>query len=356
MSSKKIDYSIAGKVLFFICALVISKMALAQNFFKLPNLPPSPSDNPITAEKTELGKLLFFDKRLSKDNSVSCNSCHDLANFGVDGLEVSKGIGGKVGKRNSPTVVNSGYLSSQFWDGRAATLEDQAKLPILNPNEMGMESESAIVEKISKIEGYQKLFKTAFADGITFNNIAKAIATFERTLSANKSKYDYYLEGDINAISDSAKKGLQIFRSVQCGFCHGGPNFSGTKYLAEGSAYLRNFPFRGVEASQTADIDLLKKYGIDMTDSSNADTGLELITKNPAHRYVFKVPSLRNVEKTAPYFHSGKAKTLEDAVFAMAKFQLGQTLNDQQVTEVADFLKTLTSDFTPPIEPKIFPQ
>ena len=273
----------------------------------------------VTKDQIELGKLLYFDKRLSINDQQSCNSCHVLDNNGpgVDNKPVSDGaLPGKKGDRNSPTVLNAGFHIAQFWDGRAKDLVEQAKGPILNPVEMAMPSEAAVVKKISAIQEYKDLFPKAFPnekEAITYENIAKAIAAFESTL-ITKDRFDDFLKGDVNALTQEEKKGLKTFMDVGCIQCHNGALLGGNSYQKMGK---------------------LNPY-------ETKDLGRYNVTKKEEDKYVFKVPSLRNVALTAPYFHDGQAKTLEDAVKQMAWLQLNKKLTDEEVQSIVAFLKSLT--------------
>jgi cytochrome c peroxidase len=266
----------------------------------------------------DLGRALYFDPRLSKDDTISCNSCHQLDRFGVDGEPTSPGIGGKRGGRNSPTSLNAFGHLAQFWDGRAPDVEAQAKGPVLNPGEMAMPSEAAVEKKLSGIQGYVDLFAKAFpgeTKPITYDNMAKAIGAFERKLST-PSKLDRYLGGQTDALTAEEVKGMETFVATGCTACHSGPLLGGQSYMKLGM----------VEPYETNDL------------------GRYEVTKNEADKYVFKVPSLRNVAKTGPYFHDGSVATLEDAVTKMAKHQLGKTLSDADRTSIVTFLGALTGE------------
>ncbi|MDX1958698.1 MAG: cytochrome-c peroxidase [Leptospiraceae bacterium] len=279
-------------------------------------MPGSESDTPALID---LGKKLYFEKGLSKNDSQSCNSCHNVLDRkgGVDNLPTSPGAFGKNGDRNSPTVLNAGFHIAQFWDGRAADLAAQAKGPVLNPVEMGMPSEKAVEAKIEGIAGYKELFEKAFPTEkvkVTYDNIAKAIASFERTLKT-KDRFDDFLSGNFKALSNEEVEGLDLFMSTGCTGCHNGPLMGGNSFRKMGE---RN-PYENKE-----------------------DLGRFNITKQETDKYVFKVQSLRNVALTAPYFHDGKATTLEQAVKKMAYLQLNVDLPDQDVSKIVSFLKTLT--------------
>ncbi len=292
-------------------------------FAALPGVADNPA-NPITPEKVALGKALYFDKRLSKDNTQSCNTCHNLNTFGVDNQPFSKGNDGKLGGRNSPTTLNAAFHIAQFWDGREPDVEAQAGGPVLNPVEMAMPSEKAVVDRLSKIEEYKKMFAEAFPEDknpITYDNMKKAIGAFERKL-VTPSRFDRYIAGDDNALTTSEKRGLKTFIDAGCTACHSGALLGGNMF--------QKFGLYG---------DYWKE-----THSEKIDNGRYDITKNEADKYVFKVPSLRNIEKTYPYFHDGSVKDLKDAVRIMAKLQSGKEINQQQVDEIITFLATLTGE------------
>ena len=272
-----------------------------------------------TADKIQLGKKLFFDARLSINDKQSCSSCHRLEKgfAGVDNLPTSPGARGQVGTRNSPTVLNSGFQTSQFWDGRAANLVEQAKGPILNPIEMGMPSEKAVVAKLGAIAEYQSAFKKAFPKArpaLTYQNIAEAIAAFERTL-LTPSRFDDYLKGNTAALKENEKQGLKTFIKINCVSCHDGNMLGGTSF---------------------------EKLGKEHPYANQSDQGQYELSKEEDDRMVFKVSPLRNVALTAPYFHDGKVATLEEAVRLMARLQLDEKPTQQQVSDMVSFLKALT--------------
>ncbi|MFN4083649.1 MAG: cytochrome-c peroxidase [Bacteroidia bacterium] len=299
-------------------------LAKAQNtFMPLPVVAESVT-NPLTAEKTELGKLLYFDTRLSKTGNNSCNSCHNLATYGVDNEPTSPGDAGRRGDRNSPTTFNAALHIAQFWDGRAADVEEQAGGPILNPVEMAMPNEATLIKRLKEVEMYREKFAAAFPndkDPFTYKNITHAIAAFERTL-LTPSKFDDYLKGNINALNDEEKAGLRTFMDAGCTACHSGVTLGGSMYMKFG---------------------LINDYR-PLTKSVKEDLGRFAVTKNESDKNVFKVPSLRNVTKTYPYFHDGSVATIEDAVRIMGKTQLNKDLNDDEIKSIVTFLETLTSD------------
>lgn len=293
----------------------------AQNFFG------SISDLPretISSEKIELGKRLFFDKRLSKDETISCNSCHSLTNYGVDNLPLSPGDTKEVGNRNSPTVFYSSLHSMQFWDGRAKDVEEQAGGPILNPVEHNIPSEEFLENRLREIEIYQAMFKEVYPDStqpITFATITDAIGAFERQLNP-KSRYDDWVDGDSDAMTTEEKIGLRAFIDNACITCHTGPAFGGI---------------------------MLQKFGLhgnywELTKSEVIDKGLFDLNNDEAYKYVFKTPGLRNIEKTHPYFHDGSVDNLQEAIRIMGELQIGKTISDEDVSSIETFLKALTAD------------
>ena len=275
--------------------------------------------NPVTPAKVDLGRMLFYDGRLSRDGTVSCNSCHDLANYGVDGQQFSLGVGGQKGGRNSPTVYNAAGQVLQFWDGRAATVEEQAKGPVLNPVEMAMASPGEVEGALRSIPAYVAAFEKAFPgqrQPVTFENIALAIGAFERGL-VTPSRWDRFLSGDTTAISSYEFAGHRQFMHAGCASCHNGPLVGG------GS---------------------LQKLGVMRPWPVVSDAGREAVTKAETDRMVFKVPLLRNVAKTAPYFHDGSVGKLDDAVRRMGEYQLGAQLNPDEVRQIVAWLNTLTGE------------
>ena len=309
----------------------------------LPGQPPVPADNPMSAAKVELGKMLYFDPRLSIDGTVSCNSCHNVMTNGTDNRPVSVGVKGQKGGRSAPTVFNAAFLSAQFWDGRAATLEDQAKGPILNPIEMGMPSEAAVLERLNKIPGYVAKFSEVFGGdkALTYDNLAKAIAAYERTLITPNSPFDRYQRGDKKAMSEQAVRGMKLVEKVGCTACHTGPNFAGPA-LPVGQGFFQKFP-------ANVDNEYVKKYDL------MGDTGLHSVTGKEEDKHMWRVPTWRNVALTAPYFHNGSVKTLDEAVRVMAKTQLNKTLSNKEVEDIVAFLNALTGEIPPQTLP-VLPQ
>ncbi len=308
-------------------------VAQAGNWQPLPEKAPAPADNPTTPAKVELGKILYFDPRFSSTGTVSCNSCHNLMEGGDDSRPVSMGVFGKTGGRNAPTVWNAAFHSVQFWDGRANTLEDQAKGPVVNPVEMGMPDLEAAMQRVRQIPGYKPLFEKAFGKGdvMTADNAAKAVAAFERTLITPNSPYDRYVKGDKSAMTAQQVRGMETFASVGCTGCHSGPAFNGPS-MPMGQGFYAKFP-------TFTDNAYVKKYDL------MADKGRYEVTKKKADMHMFRVPTLRNITDTAPYFHNGKVKDLDEAVRIMAKVQLNKTLSDSQVADIVAFLGALTGEY-----------
>ncbi len=273
----------------------------------------------LNPQKVELGRLLFHEVRLSKDDSISCASCHNLKKGGTDNAQVSIGIKGRKGPINAPTVYNSGLLLAQFWDGRADTLEDQVDGPVQAEAEMGS-LWPEVMAKLYADQEYPALFKAIYADGITRENIKNAIAEFERSLVTVDSPFDRYLQGDENAIDAQAKYGYKLFKNYGCASCHQGANVGGNMFQVFG---------------------VLNSYFEKRGNITKADRGRYNVTGNDIDKHRFKVPSLRLVALTAPYLHDGTAKTLRDAVDAMFEFQLGREAPNEHKEAIIHFLKTL---------------
>lgn len=274
-------------------------------------------EEPPSQELIDLGRMLYYDARLSKNHDLSCNSCHDLQNYGVDNKPQSPGHRQQLGARNSPTVYNAAGRHVQFWDGRAANVEEQALGPILNPVEMAMPDEQRVIETLASIPEYVELFKKAFPgeeNPLTFKNVGIAIGAFERGLTT-PSRWDDFLAGNDDALTDEEKQGFLKFVEVGCTTCHMGTYAGGT---------------------------LFQKLGLVRPWPKDTDLGRYEVTKNEADKFMFSVPTLRNIEKTAPYFHDGSVETLEEAVRLMAHHQLGKDLKEEEVASIVTFLKTLT--------------
>lgn len=278
---------------------------------------------PLNTEKVALGEALFRDPRLSHDNSISCASCHDLGRGGADGRSSAVGIGGQQGEINTPSVFNAALNFAQFWDGRATTLEQQARGPVHNPAEMGS-SWPEVVAKLSAAGDYNDTFRRLFAGGLTGDNIAAAIAEYERSLVTPDSRFDEWLLGNEEALSADEKAGFRLFRDFGCGSCHQGVNLGGNMYQKFGIFAPFTPPGRGLRAS---------------------DLGRFNVTGDTADKGVFKVPSLRNVTRTAPYFHDGSSPSLEDAVAVMARVQLGREISESDRRQIVAFLGTLTGKY-----------
>lgn len=279
-----------------------------------------PGSQKDTAELINLGEKLYHDVRLSVNDTQSCNSCHNVKSggFGVDNQKFSPGaLPGTRGDRNSPTVLNAGFHLAQFWDGRAKTLADQAKGPILNPVEMGMPNEKAVIKKISAIQEYQDSFGKAFPNQnnpINYDNLGEAIAAFERTLITH-DKLDQFIAGDSSALDSNQLEGLEIFIETGCASCHNGPILGGNSYRKIGE---------------------IRPY------QNKTDKGRFDVTKQPHDMYLFKVPSLKNIAKTSPYFHDGSVDSLQNAIKQMAWLQLGKKISDSDAVKIENFLNSLT--------------
>ena len=274
------------------------------------------------SEKAALGKKLFFDPKLSKDGTIACASCHTLPGNGADFTAYSYGVAGAEGNINSPTVLNARYNFLQFWDGRAKTLKDQVRGPIENPVEMA-NSMPAVIQYLQSEPNYSKTFSTLYRNGITQENIADAIAEFEKALITPNAPFDQYLRGDEDALTSLEKEGYQIFKTRGCISCHNGINIGGNMYQKIGIIV----PYR---------------------EPSKKNLGRYNITHRDKDRLVFKVPSLRNVSQTAPYLHDGSVTTLEDAINSMYAYQLGQVPTPHAIKALTAFLKTLDGE-TPKI-------
>lgn len=308
-------------------------MEQAQTSFKpIPQKPPTLERNPLTPEKIELGKVLYFDPRLSSSALISCNTCHNIGMGGDDFQETSIGHGWQRGPRNAPTVLNSIFNIAQFWDGRAPDLKEQAKGPVQASVEMNNTPESAI-KTIKSMPEYIEMFKRAFPDGenpVTFDNMARAIEAFEATLITPDSRFDKYIKGDSAALTDEEKEGLKIFMGKYCSSCHGGINMGGQGY----------YPF-GVVKRPSEEI-------------IAGDVGRFKVTRAKNDEYVFKSPSLRNIVLTPPCFHSGRVWDLREAVAIMSLAQFGIKLTESDIDKLVAFLKTTTGT-QPKVEYPILP-
>lgn len=282
----------------------------------------------LDSAKVELGKMLFFDPRLSKSGWISCNSCHNLSMGGTDNLVSSIGHGWAEGPINAPTVLNASYNLAQFWDGRAKDLQEQAAGPIANPGEMASTHELA-VEVLESIPGYVERFEQVYGPGaVDIGRVTDAIAEFERTLVTPNSRFDRWLRGEEDVLTEQEEQGYQLFKLTGCIGCHNGPAVGGNAFHKMGSYYR--------------------------FETDNPAVGRFAVTGVHGDRNRFKVPVLRNIELTYPYFHDGSAETLEEAIRVMARVQLGRTFSEEGVAKVAAFLRTLTGE-QPRIELPILP-
>ena len=276
-----------------------------------------------TAAQVDLGRRLYHETRLSNGHDVSCNSCHALNAYGADGRRVSFGSAGHTGGRNSPTVYNAAGHVAQFWDGRAKSVEEQAKGPVLNPVEMGMPDSAAVLAHLRESPEYRAAFRAAFPNDrepVTYDNVGRAIGAFERGL-VTPARWDRYLQGDATALTPDEQRGLATFVRAGCAGCHNGVYVGGSSF---------------------------QKVGLRQPWPAKADSGRVKVTQNASDLYVFKVPSLRNVEKTGPYFHDGSVASLDSAIRMMGRYQIGRDLTDGQVRDIRAWLGSLTG--TLPVE------
>ena len=284
-------------------------------FKPLPTEVASP-DNDLSEARINLGRQLYFENRISKGEKLSCNSCHKLDAFGQDNLPFSPGHEGKLGGRSSPATYNAALHIAQFWDGRAPSVEEQAKGPVLNPVEMGAPSEEFVIKVLKSMPGYVEAFKAAFpgeADPVTYNNFGKAVGAFERKL-LTPSNWDAFLKGNKDALTADEKKGFATFAKTGCVTCHNGAGVGGHMFQKLG---------------------LVKEW------PGLKDNGRSDVTKNEGEKHFFKVPSLRNITETGPYLHDGSVKSLDEMVKMMAEYQLGKKLSDEETASIITFLKAL---------------
>lgn len=283
---------------------------------------PIPLDVPLDTTRVTLGRELFHDPQLSGDGTVSCASCHNLAQGGADGRVRAVGINGNEGAINAPSVFNAAFNFRQFWDGRSPSLEHQIDGPINNPVEMGASWEH-ILDYLNSSDEYERLFADAYDDGITVDNVRDALATFQRSLTTPNSRFDRFLRGEEDAITAEEREGYDLFQLYGCIACHQGVNVGGNIYQRFG---------------------IIANYFEDRGNITQADLGRYNVTGFEQDRHVFKVPTLRNVALTAPYFHDGSAETLEEAVYVMGVYQLGRVLSDEELDLIVQFLHTLTGE------------
>lgn len=302
---------------------------LAAAEFANETIRPIPDSVEYDPAKAALGELLYHDTRLSADGTVSCATCHGINTGGVDNLKYSEGIGGQLGGVNAPTVFNAVFNFVQFWDGRAATLADQAAGPPLNPVEMGCASFDEIVARLAEDKAFVKAFNAVYPEGLSQATITDAIAQYEHTLITPNSPFDRYLKGDKEALTAEQVKGFELFKEYNCATCHAGVNMGGLSY-----------ELMGQRADYFKDRELQERSGL--TDGDNgrwAQTGIE------RDRFRFRTPGLRNVALTYPYYHDGSVKSLEEAVGMMAKYQVGKELSAENIATITAFLHTLTGEY-----------
>jgi len=315
------------KIRSLVTALALaSSISVAQAWEALPTEAPAPADNATTAAKVELGQLLYHDPRLSSTGTVSCASCHNTSLGGEDNRPNSMGVNGQTGGRSAPTVWNAAFNKVQFWDGRAASLEEQAAGPVTNPIEMGMASWDDVVARLKTIDGYVTSFEQVFGkDSISKENATKAIAAYERTLITPNSPYDRYVAGDKSALTAQQVRGLEKVAELGCTGCHSGPAFNGP-------GVFQKFP-------------VIPNGSLEASHHFSKDKGLAEVSKKVEDEHLWKVPTLRNIALTAPYLHNGSAKTLDETVKLMAKLQLGKDLSKDETADIVAFLNGLTGEF-----------
>jgi cytochrome c peroxidase len=325
------------KIRLLVTALtLVGSISIASAWDTLPTTAPAPADNPTTEEKVELGKMLYHDPRLSSTGTVSCASCHNTMLGGEDNRPNSMGVNGQTGGRSAPTVWNAAFNAVQFWDGRAPSLEAQAAGPVTNPIEMGMKDWDAVVARLKTIKGYNEAFTRAFGeDSVSKDNATKAIAAYERTLITPNSPYDKYVSGDKAALTEQQVRGMDKFADLGCTSCHSGAAFNG-------AGSFQRFPVND-NAYFAAQYHFKK------------DKGLAEVSKNEADEHLWKVPTLRNIALTAPYFHNGSVKTLEETVKIMGKLQLNKDLSKEEIADIVAFLEGLTGQFPKQTMPTLPP-
>lgn len=334
---RKISFSQHAVILLFVAigiALVVKDFQVRTQAVKEPEIvqarvaassrpiPPIPLSIEVDERKVLLGEKLYHDTRLSGDDTISCATCHDLKKGGTDQMKVSKGFKGALGPINSPTTFNSGFFFSQFWDGRAKDLVEQAGGPVHNPEEMGS-NWAEVVQKLSKDPYYVQAFAEIYGNGINGDNIADAIAEFEKSLITPNSRFDRFLRGDEHALAFEEKEGYRLFKEIGCISCHQGVALGGNMYQTLGT---------------------MEDYFIHR-EKTEVDYGRYNVTKKEWNLYQFKVPTLRNIELTHPYLHDGSAETIEDVLQVMWKSQLGRSISREESARIVQFLKTLTGTY-----------
>ncbi|MCP6760162.1 MAG: c-type cytochrome [Fischerella sp. CENA71] len=303
-------------------SITVTALAQPQTFVVDEPIQPIPLKLALNQSKVALGKTLFRDPRLSADNRVSCLSCHHLSRGGADDKAFSFGVNGNVGNINAPTIYNTEFNAHLNWNGKYETLEDFIQAVIQNPMEMGIQW-SVLRQKLQQSPKYTQAFAKNYSDGLTAANIKNAIATYVRSLYTPNSRFDQYLRGNKKALTDAEKEGYRLFKANGCVSCHQGMNVGGNLYQKFG---------------------IMGDYFRDRGNITQADLGRYNVTQDEADKFVFRVPSLRNVALTSPYFHDGSVKTLEGAIRVMAKYELGRSLSDKDTLLIAQFLRTLTGE------------
>lgn len=344
MSLKAIFSSVVLIAIGVVSSVAVQAADLPWPFKPLPEVAEAPKDNPPTKEKLALGKQLFFDPRLSITGTHSCNSCHNLSAGGEDGRAQPVGVYGRTGKRSTQTLWNAALHTVYNWDGSAKTLEEQAQKHILDSRIMGMPDAETLVSRINTIPGYRQQFEQVFGKaGVSINTTAMALSSYERTLLTPNGAFDRYLRGDDKAISAEAKRGAKEFIDVGCAACHFWVNLAGPipgLALQQGEGFYELFP-------NYSGTDYETRYNL------ADDLGRVYFSQEPTDTRMWRMPSLRNIAITAPYFHNGSVKTLDEAVSVMAKTQLRKELTERQVSDIVAFLSSLTGEFPSQTLPRL---
>lgn len=325
---RRLPHAVYDRAFGWVLMLLAVSSAFVSDIRAEEPIKPLPEEVEVNAEKLPLGRTLFYDPRLSKDNTLSCHTCHNLGAGGDDGRKIAIGIGGQSGLVNTPTVFNSAFNFKQFWDGRADTVEDQINVHVQSPVYLGS-LWPEVVSKLYQHDSYPRRFKALYPDGITRRNITNALGEFVKSLTTPNSRFDRYLKGDDTALSIPEKRGYALFKSYGCLSCHQGVNVGGDRFRVLG---------------------VVNDYFKKRDNITAADLGRYNITGNTADRHAFKVPSLRMAALTEPYLHDGSAATLRDAVDAMFEFQLGSEAPDEDKAMIVLFIETLVGE-SPELSP-----
>ena len=331
-----------GFALILVCSMAVQ--AQFSPFRPLPDQPPIPEDNPMTAAKISLGQQLYFDPRLSVNHSLSCNTCHNVMGDGADGRALSVGASGKMTKRNAISLWNAAYNTIFFWDGAALSLEDAIQVHLLDETIMAMESKAQLEERLAVVQGYKSTFRKVYGDNsLNYDNVVKSLAAYVRTLKTQDSPFDQYLRGNTADFSEQAKRGFHQYIELGCASCHFWVNMAGP---VPGLAFQVGEGFYELFPNHTG-----SKY--DAMYGLTDDIGRYQVTGDETDKLMWRVASLRNVALTGPYFHNGSVDTLEEAIRVMAKVQLRHELAEDIVADIAAFLNTLSGEFPEQTMPRL---